>query len=85
MKIEPGIFCKVIGGALMPSPNLNKIVTVVEYVGEHTLHGPVWKCNIDNGITEYGIVGNFMDFAEDWLEPIGKSKLNEFKSDEIAI
>lgn len=85
MKIEPGVLCKVISGALMPSPNLNKIVTVIEYQGEHTLHGPVWKCSIDNGITEYGVVGNSMDFAEDWLEPIGKSKLNEFKSNEIAI
>jgi len=68
--IKPGITAKVIAGAMHPSLNFGKIVTVSSYQGEHTLHGPIWRCTGTNLISEYGIVGIAMDFAEDWLEPV---------------
>ena len=53
-----------------PSLNLGKIVTVSSYQGEHTLHGPIWRCTGTDLVSEYGVVGIAMDFAEDWLEII---------------
>lgn len=85
-KILPGMLCEVIAGALHPSPNLGKIVTVIKYQGEHTLHGPIWQCSLpSSGITEYGAVGSIMDFAEDWLKPIQGEKLKESKIDAFSI
>lgn len=87
MKIFPGILCRVIGGALHPSPNLGKIVEVIKYQGEHSLHGPIWNCKFANsdGISEYGATGNVMDFAEDWLKPIDGEKQKGTNIDAFSI
>lgn len=87
MKVAPGVLCEIVGGALHPSPNLGKIVEVIKYQGEHTLHGPIWQCKFpdSNGITEYGVVANLMDFAEDWLKPIPKQTKENVEIDSISV
>lgn len=86
MSIKPGVLCKVISGVLHPSPNLNKIVEVVEYLGEHSLYGSIWKCKAKhNLITEYGVVSDSMDFAEIWLKPIPPETLHKEVLDEASV
>lgn len=77
--VKQGVLCEIVGGAIYPSPNLGKIVEVVSYQGDHTLHGPVWRCKGHGKdlVSEYGVVAVALDFAEDWLKPIPKEKLNE--------
>lgn len=85
MKVEKGVLCVIIGGAIHPSPNLGKYVTVDEYRGEHSLHGPIWSCIGMGLITEYGVIGSRMDFAEDWLKPIKPESLKRNIEDEISV
>lgn len=72
MKIKSGILAEVVGGSMHPSPNLGAIVEVGPYQGEHSLHGPIWRCMSADGelVSEYGVVAIALDFAEDWLKPI---------------
>lgn len=87
MKVAPGVLCRVVGGVLHPSPNLGKIVEVIAYQGEHSLHGPIWSCKFANseGISEYGVMGSIMDFAEDWLKPINGEKQKGTKINAFSI
>ena len=79
MKVAVGVLCEVVGGVLYPSPNLGKIVEPTAYAGEHTLHGPIWRCKGHGKdlVSEMGVVAIALDFAEDWLRPIPKEKLLE--------
>lgn len=71
MPIKSGDMAEVIEGALGKSgPNIGKIVTVVSFQGEHSMHGRIWRVTGDNLITEYGAVGMTMDCAQSWLRKI---------------
>lgn len=83
--IKPGILCRVIGGALHPSPNLGKIVTVSTYQGEHTLWGDVWRCTGEDLVSEYGVKAIALDFAADWLEPLKKVEDNQKEINEEKV
>lgn len=79
MKVKLGDLCEIIGGVLYPSPNLGKIVEVVSYQGEHTLHGPIYRCKGHGKdlVSEMGVLAIALDFAEDWLKPIPKEQLDQ--------
>lgn len=72
MRCKPGIMAKVIGGAFeKKGPNINKIVEVVSFAGNHPDFGPTWLCiSKEVLVTEYGGVTPDAHFADDWLEPI---------------
>lgn len=72
MTLKHGQLCEVVGGVLCPSPNLNAIVEVTAYAGEHTLHGPIYRCKGHGKdlVSELGVIAIALDFAEDWLRPI---------------
>lgn len=76
MKVQSGILAEVIGGSLYPSPNLGVIVEVGPYQGEHSLHGPIWRCMASKGqlVSDMGVTAIALDFAEDWLKPIPGSE-----------
>ena len=84
--IKPGIHAEVIGGAMYPSPNLGKIVLVGPYQGEHTLHGPIYRCMAEQGqlVSEYGVVAIALDFAADWLRPLVEDKEQQAYVEKVA-
>lgn len=73
--IKVGDICEVVEGALgLKGPNVGKIVTVRALRGEHSKYGRIWQCEGSGLITEYGAVGNSMDFASSWLKKIPPEK-----------
>lgn len=71
--IKKGDVCEVVGGfGQHKSPNLGLEVTVVEFRGEHSRFGPVWRCE-GNGIKQLNDNGEYMelgwaDFPACWLK-----------------
>ena len=73
--IKIGDRCEVIAGALgSKGPNVGKIVIVKSLRGEHSQYGRIWQCEGSGLITEYGAVGNLMDFASSWLKKLPPEK-----------
>lgn len=71
MRVKVGDIARVIGGVDCNANNMGQIVEVCSFQGQHTQYGAIWRCRSQQPlISEYGAVGNFMDFADDWLEPI---------------
>jgi hypothetical protein len=72
--IKAGDMCRVISGlAGARSPNIGLIVTVVEYRGEHSLHGPIWRCQAEYaelGQPGVNVPPGTADFAQSWLKKI---------------
>lgn len=87
-RISKGVLCKVVGGVMQPPLNLGKQVIVKEYRGEHSEYGNIWKCELvdSTGVSEYGVVGTLLDFAESWLDPIDNLNLkNTHEDKEVSI
>jgi len=84
MKIAPGVECLVIGGT--DGLNIGKTVVVASFQGEHSKLGNIWRCRAMDCelITEYGAVGIAADFAQQWLMPIPKTKVDAQKLEEAA-
>lgn len=85
MQVSPGILCRVVGGAFEgDSPNLLKVVQVDTLQGEHSIFGRVWRCYCKDGlVTEFGAIGEFADFAEDWLEPFEDPQSLDVRNEEV--
>lgn len=80
--IKTGILCEVINS--VDKLAVGAIVEVCSYQGKHSQYGPIWRCRSKTPlVSEYGAVGHFMDFAEDWLKPIPDEPLTNQK--EVAI
>lgn len=85
-EVKQGVLCEVVGGALHPPVNAGKIVKVASYQGEHSLHGPIWRCSGDGLVTEYGVKAIAMDFAEDWLRPLPDEELgNQMSVEDLLV
>lgn len=85
MRCKPGIMARIVSGAFdKAGPNINKIVEVVKFVGNHPEFGPTWYCICkENLITEYGGVSHDADIADDWLEPIEPDTPLKVKEDQL--
>jgi hypothetical protein len=69
MRCQVGDLCIVLKS--VDNASVGMIVQVSEFLGEHSVHGPIWRCRSKGTlVTEYGGVGHVGDFADDWLEPI---------------
>lgn len=73
--IKAGDRCEVIDGLLgKASPNLGLIVIVLAYVGDHSKHGRIWRCEAE--YAERGQPGDgrappgTADFAQSWLRKL---------------
>ena len=82
--IKSGDECIVIAGALGDKgPNIGKTVTVVQLRGEHSEHGRIWRCQGKGLITECGVQGLYMDFAQSWLQKIPPVQVGELKMENL--
>lgn len=72
--IKAGDLCEVIDGLQgRASPNIGLIVRVLSYVGDHSQHGRIWRCE-----AAYAVLGQVgvkvppgaADFAQTWLRKI---------------
>lgn len=72
--IKAGDLAEVIDGLQgQASPNLGLIVRVLSYVGDHSQHGRIWRCE-----AAYAVLGQVgvnvppgaADFAQAWLRRI---------------
>lgn len=83
--IKTGDECTVIYGALGDKgPNIGKRVKVISLRGEHSEHGRIWRCSGEGLVTEYGVRGIYMDFAQSWLQKIPPIQVNEQKAVKYA-
>lgn len=77
--IKAGDLAEVIDGMRgNASPNLGLIVRVLSYEGDHTMYGPMWRCEAE--FAELGQTGSrYMPgtahFAQSWLRKIEPPKL----------
>lgn len=78
MTIKSGDLAEVIGGMNgTASPNLGLIVRVLQFRGEHSQFGRIWRCEAE--FAELGQPGvncppGQADFAQDWLRKIEPPK-----------
>ena len=72
--IKAGDLAEVIDGLQgKASPNIGLIVRVLRFMGEHSQHGRIWRCE-----AEYAVLGQVgvnvppgaADFAQSWLRKI---------------
>jgi hypothetical protein len=87
--IKAGDLAEVIDGLQgKASPNLGLIVRVLQYVGDHSQHGRIWRCE-----AEYAVLGQVgvntppgaADFAQSWLRKIEPPELKTAANDETAL
>ncbi len=72
--ITTGDRCQVIWGAMgKDSPNIGLIVVARQYVGDHSQHGRIWRCEaeyahqIQPGVN---VRPGMADFAQAWLKKL---------------
>ena len=69
MNVKQGDLAEVVQS--VDGHSVGMIVQVVQFMGEHSQYGPIWRCRSrDDIVTEYGAVGKTADFADDWLRPL---------------
>lgn len=72
--IKAGDLCEVISGLFgKKSPNIDLIVQVLSFRGEHSLHGRIWRCEAqyaELGQPGIDVPPGAADFAQDWLKKI---------------
>lgn len=72
--IESGDRCEVVWGLLgAQSPNIGLIVIVRTYVGDHSVHGRIWRCEAEfaeRGQPGRDVPGGMADFAQSWLKKL---------------
>ena len=79
--IKAGDLCEVIDGLQgKDSPNIGLVVSVRHFVGEHSKHGRIWRCEAEyatRGQEGDNVPPGLADFAQSWLrkiEPPGQTK-----------
>jgi len=74
MTIKSGDLAEVIGGMNgTASPNLGLIVRVLQFRGEHSQFGRIWRCEAEYaelGQPGVGCPPGQADFAQDWLRKL---------------
>lgn len=74
MTIKAGDLAEVIGGMNgTASPNLGLIVRVLQFRGEHSQFGRIWRCEAEYaelGQPGVGCPPGQADFAQDWLRKL---------------
>ncbi len=50
--------------------SVGKVVTVGKLMGEHSIHGIIWRVHGTDLISEYGGTGDSVDCAAAWLKKI---------------
>lgn len=51
--------------------SVGRVVQCVGIVGEHSQYGVIWQVHsVEPLVSEYGAVGNYMDFPASWLKKI---------------
>lgn len=72
--IKTGDLCEVVGGLMgAKSPNLGLIVRALEFRGEHSQLGRMWRCEAEYAeLSQPGVdvPPGAADFAQDWLRRI---------------
>lgn len=72
--IKAGDMAEVIDGLSgKDSPNLGLVVKVVYFVGEHSVHGRIWRCDAEyavRGQEGRDVAGGLADFAQSWLKKL---------------
>lgn len=86
--IKAGDLAEVIDGLQgKDSPNLGLIVRVLSYLGDHSVHGRIWRCE-----AAYAVLGQVgvnvppgtADFAQSWLRKIEPPELKKAANDEVG-
>lgn len=77
--LQAGDMAEVISGLQgAESPNIGLIVKVVAFVGEHSKHGRIWRCEAEYAtrgqIGTDKVPGGVADFAQSWLRKIEPPK-----------
>jgi len=71
LPISAGCRAEVVGGVLgRESPNLGLIVRVLSKRGEHSVYGPIWRCEAEYAeLAQAGrnVPPGHADFAQSWL------------------
>lgn len=68
-KLEPGCLALVIQS--VDGLCVGKTVQCIAIAGEHSKYGTVWRTHCkDELVSEYGVVGNYMDIPSIWLKKI---------------
>ncbi|WP_343638987.1 hypothetical protein [Roseateles sp.] len=74
MTIKKDDLCEVIGGMRgKESPNVGLVVRVIEFRGEHSQFGRIWRCEAEYaelGQPGVGCPPGQADFAQDWLRKL---------------
>ena len=69
--VSAGCRAEVVGGLLgRESPNLGLIVRVLHARGEHSVFGPIWRCEAEYAERAQegrNVPAGQVDFAQDWL------------------
>ena len=82
--LEPGdlaIIIKSIEGAAV-----GKIVTCIEYAGEHSKYGRVWLVESPTAlVTEFGGIGTRAHMPQDWLRKIPKDPLPDMEEEDLLV
>jgi hypothetical protein len=74
-KLEPGCLATVIQS--VDGLSVGKTVQCVSIIGEHSEYGTTWKVHCrDELISEYGAIGNYMDYPAIWLKKIEPPTMN---------
>lgn len=84
MNVKPGDTATVIKGT--DGINVGKIVNVLDYRGEHSKLGPVWRIASRGSalVTEYGGIGPECDCPDAWLRPLVGEPNAQSANDEYA-
>jgi hypothetical protein len=87
--IKAGDLAEVIDGLLgKASPNLGLIVRVRSYVGDHSQHGRIWRCEAEyavRGQEGSNVPTGTADFAQAWLRRIEPPKSGDLKTVEAPV
>ena len=79
--IQAGDLAEVISGLQGDkSPNIGLIVKVVAFVGEHSKHGRIWRCDAEyaqRGQEGLDVSIGMADFAQSWLRKIEPPKATD--------
>lgn len=89
--IKAGDRCQVVWGLQGErSPNIGLVVIVRAFVGEHSKHGRIWRCEAEyaeRGQPGDNVPPGMADFAQSWLRKLPPTKphaANDEKLEERA-
>ncbi len=86
--IKAGDLAEVIDGLKgKDSPNLGLVVRVISYVGDHSQHGRIWRCEAEYAVlgqTGLNVPPGSADFAQSWLRKIEPPPQKTTTNDEVT-